>query len=399
MNQKGPANITLALIVVVLLGIGGYLSFANKSEPVSKQETPVATRDTGLTETVTQNKNKTSTPEKPITQQKKIEKDSPPLFSYLEDNSLESVSTTLDLQAITKKFYQTHQDQYDVLIFATNFLVGKKIGDINNQAILVKNDVKGIGKIIFDNSAEYGSKGKLREVVLINNEIDYATPNFFNLSLLIHEIGHIWVMFLGSPELAINRDGAHWSNFVDAGIRIGNKIYPNVNNGGIWKDNGNGTFTELNMPDYVFDPNTFSFRYNSLDLYLMGFIPSSETTPVALIIPDTSKENIYPDYTGTKQWISVEDLMGIGSMQQNSPKKSGVSRPVSSHDGYFSEAYGKREPEYPNTQREFSVGLILVNKPGAKPTSQQVNTMNWVAESLPQAWNLATSGFSSIEIK
>ena len=46
-QQKGFANITLVVLVVILVGVAGYFALVKKSEPVTQQTTtPLATTQT-----------------------------------------------------------------------------------------------------------------------------------------------------------------------------------------------------------------------------------------------------------------------------------------------------------------------------------------------------------------
>lgn len=242
---------------------------------------------------------------------------------------------------------------------------------------------KVLGKGLYDDSADYGSNGKLRGVIFINDLDSALGFNKFNgINVFVHEIGHNWLMYLQNDQLKINRDGSHWSNFVDSSVRIDGKIYPNSGDGGIWQENLDGTFSGLNNPPDMKTGSSYRYRYNSLDLYLMGFVPPSETQTVTLIIPkeniatnqssSISKEDLPTDQnvSGTKRLISVQDLISLG---------------------------GQRSPAYPNTQKEFNVALVLVTKDEVKES--QFFTMDWVAKNLPEAWAKATNYKSAVMIK
>src|SRR3989344_2042156 len=287
---------------------------------------------------------------------------------------------SFDIKSITKKFYEQHPDNYDFLAIVTGFLVGESVGQVPPSFTGVKNDVKGIRNLprgyqsssLFDYSADYGSDGKLRGIIFIN-DIDNAMGlnKFFGINAVIHEIGHTWLMYLGDDRLKINREGSLGSNFVDAIVRINGKIYPNPGNGGIWQENADGTFSGLNIPSEIFTEHSYRFRYTSLDLYLMGLIPASKTQPILLINPkEMSQEVTNQNVIGTKYLITIGDLIKLG---------------------------GPREPAYPNTQNEFTIALILVVK--KEVTESQFVIMNWIAKNLPEAWAEATNHNSELIIK
>ncbi|MBU3969059.1 hypothetical protein KJ991_02490 [Patescibacteria group bacterium] len=290
-------------------------------------------------------------------------------FHILKEQNVKDLLKGSGIKSLSKKFYEGNTDDYDFLVIVSGSLVGDYIGEWPPHFGSIKNYTSGIGKHFFDSTIDYGSKGRLQGYAFINNLDDALGPNrFHGINAFVHELSHYWIMNLGNDELKIRRDGGHWSNFVDTSVQINGKIYLNPNGGGIWQENSDGTFSALHAYD-IYTEESYRRRFSSLDLYLMGFIPASETRPVQLIIPE-GQVDTDQNIRGTKRLVTVQDLIRLG---------------------------GQRDPAYPNTQRDFNIALILVIE--NEPTESQLATMDWIAKNLPEVWFEATSHKSKLIIK
>jgi hypothetical protein len=171
---------------------------------------------------------------------------------------------TIPLQAVARKFYQSHADVFDQLVMFTSFDQQLEGGSLAFE-LTVKSSVQGIGQPAYNRTASYGSAGRLQSVLNMNNLNKYPDDPqqiFFTgirhtLAILGEETGHRWLAKVAfreggvdKPDL-LGRAGAHWSFFVDtdASVMEGNE----------WED-GNGTFTTVAATQ----------RFSPLDQYLMG---------------------------------------------------------------------------------------------------------------------------------
>lgn len=238
-------------------------------------------------------------------------------------------------QEIAKEFYKTHKDEYDFLVIFTNF--DFRMPDEEAIAFYseIKNDTQGIGLEIFDNSALYGSSGKLQGMVdmgnIYNVETNPPDPGFrSSLSTLGHELLHRWaanVSFIDSSGDAntslLGKDGNHWSFLLDSD---GSVLYGND-----WQDNGDGTFTSLAARKY----------YSPLDLYLMGFYDRSQVPPMLLIdnpgIDPARASGAGVTVDGTARYITIDDIIA---------------------------AEGERIPGPAESQKTFKTAFILITAPG-----------------------------------
>ena len=267
---------------------------------------------------------------------------------------------TIPLQAITRKFYQTHADTFDQLVIITNFaqrLVGAAAVERT-----VHLSVDGIGSPPFDISAVYGSTGRLSSVVNMNSLASYpADPrSSATLSTLGEEVGHLWLtyaLFLDDKEMPredlLGRGGAHWSFFVDT-----NASFMDGNN---WVDRGDGRFTS-----YETDA-----RYSALDQYFMGLRTPAEVAGFFFIanpVPASSCNSLNGKtcppavgvtVTGTRQNVSIRQIIAA----------VGPRNPAS---GFTAE----------NRTNVLRQAFILLTRPGALPIADDIR--KW--EGIRAAW-------------
>jgi len=235
----------------------------------------------------------------------------------LPDGTLNAVPR----QAIAKEFFRTHKDEYDFVTIFTNFDFTMP-EDNKAQGFYegVKNDVKGIGKEIYDNTALYGSIGRLQGTIDMGNlsgkVINPLDPGFDEtIMILSHEMQHQWGAYVHFKDATGNvssallgRDGSHWSYLLDtkASVMYGNQ----------WQDNGNGTFTSVAAEKY----------YSPLDLYLMGMIDKSKVPAMLLIENPSIDPARLPEagatISGTARYVTIDDIIAMEGERIPSAKDS-----------------------------------------------------------------------------
>jgi len=203
--------------------------------------------------------------------------------------------TPLNGLAITQRFYETHDDDFDaVLVFGAGELPVTLAG-LGATAFhaTVRNDVRGIGRGTADLTSVYGSGGRLQSYLNMNSLAYYpanpaqriGTNNDNTLTLLGQEWGHRFLSYArfrdgNSASLALlGRDNSHWNYFLNSNA--------SVVEGNEWRDNGDGSFTATDDTQ----------RYGLLDQYLMGLRTAAEV-PNVLLITDPQ-----PVHSGTIQRI------------------------------------------------------------------------------------------------
>jgi hypothetical protein len=219
----------------------------------------------------------------------------------------------LDLVALTRKFYQTHGDNYDQLVLWTDAAI---IRDAFAYETTVANEIRGLGIDIYDASRDFGSGGRLRSLAVmdwVGKYPDDPTQKFLGenntLSVLGQEVGHRWLAFLefrdhtGPPSQALlGRGLAHWSFFFDsdASVMEGNDI----------EDLGGGAFRTTASVQ----------RYSQLDQYAMGLLTESQVPSFFYV---ESPTNVVPNrgpadaprvgvtFNGTRRDVLIQDVIAV----------------------------------------------------------------------------------------
>ena len=225
-----------------------------------------------------------------------------------------AASQEIDFVALSRKFYQSHSDDFDQLVVWTNARTTAR--GVLSFEFTVQNEVTGIGVEVFDSSRDFGSAGRLRSIV--NMDALFKFPDdprqkFLGenntLSILGQECGHRWLAYMefrdgstNSTEL-LGRDEAHWSFFFDsdASNMEGNDI----------SDLGNGNFRTLAAVS----------QYCALDQYAMGLRLPSEVPPMFFVRGANGSPEQAPqigvDIRGTRKDVRIEDI--ISAMGPRTP--------------------------------------------------------------------------------
>jgi hypothetical protein len=121
--------------------------------------------------------------------------------------------------------------------------------------------------------------------------------------------------------------------------------------GGVWQDNFDGTFTQLDDDYYV--PAT---GYSYLDLYLMGLVASSEV-PDFFILRDLTPAgrdvNGRPVFKANRTKVTIQDVIA---------------------------AEGPRQPDVDHAQKQFNTGMVVMVEHGKTPTRELIERTNGIRE-------------------
>lgn len=262
---------------------------------------------------------------------------------------------------VANEFYRTHQDRYDFLVVFSTFEFDT--GESLAFHLGVQNKVKGIGIAQYNNTASFGSQGKLQGYIdmaalsrYVSNPFDAGFDKV--LQIFAHEFLHQWganVRYRNSVgELRgdmLGKDDAHWSFLLSSGASV---AY-----GKQWRDNGNGTFTSVAHGQF----------FSPLDLYLMGMYKKEEVPPFYLI------ENAAVERT---------------RLPQNGVTISGVRRDLGVEDVIAAE--GPRLPAAADAQKEFRLGFVLLSRPGAAPTDAQIAAAQNIRRAIATRMAILTGG-------
>ena len=183
----------------------------------------------------------------------------------------------------------------------------------------VSNQVAHIGRTILDNTAHFGSSGRLKSVTY---------SSFGSIAIMDHELAHTWGMAIGKDlglikEADMNAELGHWNKMTDIGGQM-SAVYLGDGLASHFAYNGDGTWRLI--------PNTANQPYAPLELYLMGLIPSSE-------IPDIHILHA-PDLTDPAR-ITAQSYETVTAQQ------------------IVESAGGERVPSAGESQKEFNLAFIV----------------------------------------
>lgn len=267
-----------------------------------------------------------------------------------------STETLIDFIGLGQAFYAAHpnRDVYDFLYMMTDF--NFDLGNAFAFYLEVRNDANGTGQDVFNNDPDgvLGSRRIQGILNLSNIAADYPdSPTTriplvganHGLSIMGQEQGHRWLAFPrfpGNNLLLLGRDNSHWSFFLNIESNLSSVAAPRSSSmeGNVWRDNGNGTFTSVNLID----------GYSRLDQYLMGLRPASEVTDNFVIANPTNTggrnrtTSPFPNLTvsGVKQNVTINEII---------------------------QANGARTPNSTTAQKSFRAAVILLTRQGAPSAS------------------------------
>jgi hypothetical protein len=271
-------------------------------------------------------------------------------------------SPSLDLVAASRRFYQTHPDDFDQLVFWTDTRV---VIDAFAFEATVKNAITGTGLEVMDSSAEFGSAGALQSVINMDRISKYRdTPSakIFGessaLGILAHETGHRWLarlQFLNADRVMsdqlLGRQRAHWSFFMDSdgSVMEGNEI----------DDQGGGAFRTTASTE----------KYSRLDLYAMGLASEAEVPRwfyVDAPISGFAREDgpiVGVSITGTRRDVLIQDVI---------------------------DAMGPRVPAAADSPRVHRQAYVFVRRPSAVLDPQDFARLVRIREQFGPFFNRAT---------
>jgi hypothetical protein len=269
---------------------------------------------------------------------------------------------SLDLVATSRRFYETHADAFDQLVFWTDSPV---IEDAFAFETTVQNAITGIGQEVFDAAPILGSAGALQSVVNMDRVLKYGdTPSaklfgeMSPLGILAHETGHRWLarlMFRNADRTVsdqlLGRQLAHWSFFMDSdgSVMEGNEI----------EDQRGGVFRTVAVPE----------RYSRLDMYAMGLATEAEVPP----------------------WFFIDSP--ISTRTRETPPIAGITINGTRRDVLIQDvidALGPRVPSAGDSPRVHRQAFVFVRRAGAAPDPQDLPRLQRIREQWPAFFTRAT---------
>jgi len=268
---------------------------------------------------------------------------------------------------VTKFYSQSVNDEADFLIVFKDFDSAPSWA----YDISIKRNIAGIGVGgNMDSSNWYGTKGDLKDLVIMPNIMQFRQSEQFERQLidLVHEIGHYWLMYLLDSKLPIS-DGIHYSDC----FQNGNINYADIMGKTIWNQESANDFIS------PFPSNkTADYRFTTLSLYLMGLIPKESVSSMYFIKPSDGSNNCMVDFydnyyhvTGAKKEVTIEDLVGI---------------------------YGERIPNYLSSQKNFKIQFALVAHENSGLKQEDVNKFQEFINEFEDYFNLAVFDKARVDV-
>jgi len=314
-----------------------------------------------------------------------------PVVIFDDGNFSNPHTNTPDIGKISRLFYQKYADVYDFLIIFTT--TPSELLRYHGGHTGLQGDIQGIGvaDIWKDITQLYGSKGRLLGTsfagsvgVIYNshfltvNTVD-KVPHYV-YSLIFHELVHQWAVYIGcehdevcSLPIQSEEQPNHWS----IGLHSPHETDTILGRARKWIDNGDGTFTLMSpwIQHHYFP------RLHPLDFYLMGLKDANELPNTFFVVRpdggyadfdfafDRIVDNEPVTIRGTKFSFSVQDIIAV---------------------------YGERIPNAANSQKDFSLAIILLESANYPATQEMKGMLRTIAQNLPGIWNWLTEGRSTI---
>ncbi len=286
-------------------------------------------------------------------------------------------------QDVTCSIITALGDKFDFVASYSDFRVDNPEGGTPSTGPRGGN-VSGIGSS--PNSLDaYCSKGQLQwmfaqpvstSAVQIQERSPDGRMSDYNyaVSQIGHELGHRWA---ASASALVNGETiplgpTHWAAGVhlQAAFPYGRSYEADLMGGSTWKENGDGTYTQLDR-DYYNPAKGWSW----LALYLMGLAKPEEVPPFFILrnLQRTGQQDAdgRPIYKGDKTVITINDVIA---------------------------AMGPRSPAFDAAQRKFNTAIVVITMPGKKPTPALIKAANDISEKWIAFWSKTTGGRSTMTV-
>jgi hypothetical protein len=260
---------------------------------------------------------------------------------------------TIDVVRAAQRFYETHEDSYDYLVFFNAAGLPAAPSVLAYQST-VRSLRRGIGDTPVDAGQAYGSPYRLQAILNMGPLSQYPADLYApvgvrgritgdnTMTLLAHETGHLFLALAsirdpGAPAARpmLGAQNAHWSFNFNSGASFleGNRISDLGPQAG---------------PDRFFTTAAVE-TYSPLDQYLMGLRAPDEVPPSFLVRNSNWPANSFPragvPIRGQRQDVTIEQIV---------------------------EAEGRRLPDHTVEQRLYRFAFILVTAEGQDATADQI---------------------------
>jgi hypothetical protein len=196
-------------------------------------------------------------------------------------------------------------------------------------------------------------------------------PYDYAMSQIGHEMGHRWSAFVSAKVNGetIQLGPTHWARGLQApaAFPYQRPSEASAMGGGVWQDNYDGTFTQLDDDYYV--PAT---GWSYLDLYLMGFIAPSEVPDFFMLrnlAPAGRDSNGHPIFKADRTKVTIQDVIAVE---------------------------GPRLPDVDHSQKNFNTGMVVVVEHGKTPSRELLEKTNGIRLRWMDYWTTTTGHRSTM---
>jgi hypothetical protein len=196
-------------------------------------------------------------------------------------------------------------------------------------------------------------------------------PYDYAMSQIGHEMGHRWSAFVSAKVNGetIQLGPTHWAMGLQAPVAFPYQrpVEASAMGGGVWQDNFDGTFTQLDDNYYV--PAT---GWSYLDLYLMGLIAPSEVPDFFILrnlVPAGHDANGHPIFKADRTKVTIQDVIA---------------------------AEGPRLPDVDHSQKNFNTGFVVVVEHGKTPSAELIERTNGIRLRWMDYWTTTTGHRSTM---
>ena len=180
-------------------------------------------------------------------------------------------------------------------------------------------------------------------------------PYAYGVSQIAHEFGHRWSAFVSARVNGevIPLGPTHWARGLHAPVPFPYQRPSEASamGGGVWQDNFDGTFTQLDDDYYV--PAT---GWSYLELYLMGLAAPSEVPDFFILrnLEPAGRDKFdRPIFKANRTKVTIDDVIA---------------------------AEGPRKPEVVRAQKRFNTGIVAIVEHGQTPSQALIERANGIRE-------------------
>ena len=198
-----------------------------------------------------------------------------------------------------------------------------------------------------------------RNIIFYASQIGERTPDrrllpySYGVSQIAHEMGHRWSAFVSARvgTETIPLGPTHWARGLHAPVAFPYQrpTEASAMGGGVWQDNFDGTFTQLDDDYYV--PAT---GWSYLDLYLMGLITAAEVPDffILLHLEAAGRDAAgRPIFKADRTKVTIQDVIAVE---------------------------GQRLPDVDRAQKQFNTGIVVMVEHGKTPSQTLIDRANGI---------------------